>query len=173
MYQVDDKDLVRELTDIPQSSAGAPVPAVIAGEHSVAIVFYAQSHDPEWDGSTVRMVSADSGGIPSVIVRFRSCYAHFFGPPNDEAFSGHPLYKRGLRPYANYEIENSSWIRSLERMNSVHPYHNKDQFLEGKKHFVLAFHDSTFECIAKGYTAERTEGSIHELLSRLGTEIDQ
>jgi len=173
MYQVDDKDLVRELTDIPQSSVGAPIPAVIAGGHSAAIVFYAQTYDPEWDGSTARMVNADSNDEPSVIVRFHSCYAHFFGPPNDEAFTGHPLYERGLRPYANYEIENSSWLRALERMNSVHPYHDKDHFLEDKRHFVLAFHDSTFECIAKGYTAERTEGSTHDLLSRLGAEIDQ
>jgi hypothetical protein len=58
-------------------------------------------------------------------------------------------------------------------MNSVHPYHNKDNFLEGKRHFILAFHDSTFECIANSYAIEKTEGSIHEALSRLGQEIDQ
>jgi len=172
MYQVDDKDRVLEIKDIPQSSVGAPIPAVISGEHSAAIVFYTQSIDPEWDGSTVRVVDADSHE-PSVMVRFDSCYVHTFGPPNDEVFSSHPLYERGLHPYANFEVKNSSWIRSFEKMNSVHPYHNKDNFLEGKRHFILAFHDSTFECIAKSYAIEKTEGSIHEALSRLGQEIDQ
>ncbi len=108
MYRVDEKDRVREITGIPQSSVGAPIPAVIAGEHSIAIVFYAQTYDPGWDGSTVRIVNTDSSNEPSVIVRFDSCYAHLFGLPNDEAFSGHPLCEHGLRPYANFEIENSS-----------------------------------------------------------------
>jgi hypothetical protein len=34
MYQVDDKDRVLEIKDIPQSSVGAPIPAVISGEQS-------------------------------------------------------------------------------------------------------------------------------------------
>jgi hypothetical protein len=45
--------------------------------------------------------------------------AHTFGPSNDEAFSGHPLAARGLTPYGAFKIENSSWVRHLERMNSA------------------------------------------------------
>ena len=172
MYQVDDKDRVRDLTDIPQSSVGAPVPAVIAGEHSLAVVFYAETHDPDWDGATARVVDADSSEEPTVIVRFEACYAHMFGPPNDEAFSGHPLYHRGLRPYGNFEVESSSWLRALEKMNSVHPYHHKKRFMQGKRHFVLAFHDSTFECIAEGYRVETARGSMREVSSRLAAELE-
>lgn len=68
-----------------------------------------------------------------------------FGPPNDEAFAGHPLADRGLNPYSVAEVQRSSWIRGLERMNSVHARHSRERFLEHKRHFVFAFHDSTFK----------------------------
>ena len=82
-----------------------------------------------------------------------------FGPPNDETFSGHPLADRGLHPYAVFEVRDSSWIRKLERMNSVHHRHNRERFLEGLRHFVFAFHDSTFECVAHGFEVEVFRGS--------------
>jgi hypothetical protein len=45
-----------------------------------------------------------------VLLEFSGCYAHLFGPPNDEAFSGHPLASRGLQPYRITEVKHSSWI---------------------------------------------------------------
>ena len=33
-------------------------------------------------------------------------------------------------------------------MNAVHPHHRREAFLK-YEHFVLSFHDSTFECIAR------------------------
>ncbi len=173
MYQVDGNDRVQELTDIPQSSVGAPIPVVIAGEQSLALAFYEEIFDPEWDGSTARIVDPDTKEKSIVIVRFADCYAHLFGPPNNEVFSGHPLYERGLRPHRNFEVKNSSWISAQEKMNAVHPFHKKSSFFRDKRHFVLAFHDSTFECIAKGYTLERVQGSIREVSTRLGSEIDK
>jgi hypothetical protein len=71
------------------------------------------------------------------------------GAPNNEALSGHPLYSRGLGYYGIYEIIESSWIRSLERMNRVHPSH-KPRHFEELRHFVFTFHDDTFECVARG-----------------------
>ncbi len=123
MYQVDGKDRVRELTDIPQSSVGAPIPVVIAGEQSLALVFYEEISDPEWDGSTARLVEPDTKERSVVTVRFVDCYAHLFGPPDNEIFSGHPLYERGLRAHRNFEVRHSSWIRAQEKMNAVHPFH--------------------------------------------------
>ena len=89
-----------------------------------------------------------------VVVRFRRPYAHMFGPPNDEAFEGHPLAARGLASYAVYEVRRSSWLRRLERMNAVHWNHRPERFLARLRHFVFAFHDATFECIAEGFTFE-------------------
>lgn len=171
MYQVDQNDEVHELSGIPQSSIGAPIPAVVAGESTVVVFFYAQRVEPDWNGTAVRVVGPDSAGERSVIVRFERCYAHMLGPPNDEAFSGHPLYDCGLRPYANFEVKNSSWLRALETMNSAHPYHRRDSFMKDRRHFILAFHDSTFECIASGYTVEVAQYSISRLIASVGPDI--
>jgi hypothetical protein len=50
------------------------------------------------------------------------------------------------RPDAG-DLRNSSWIRSFERMNRVHPRHDPAGF-QRLRHFVVCFHDSTFECVA-------------------------
>jgi hypothetical protein len=86
-----------------------------------------------------------------------------FGPPNDEAFAGHPLSVRGLTPYGVFEVKNSSWVRRLERMNSVHPRHKPERFAR-LKHFIFTFHDTTFECIAEGFECTRHEGSVSRIL---------
>ena len=166
MYEVDSKDVVVELDDAPKSSVGAPIPVVLAGEHDVLLAYYLDI-SAGWDGETIRSVSPDSEGEPVAIVKFAACTAHMFGPPNDEAFTGHPLAERGLRPYAAFEVKNSSWIRKLERMNSVHPYHDKRRFLDKKRHFIFAFHDTTFECVAHGFTAELRTGSVRSMVPHM------
>jgi hypothetical protein len=165
MYTVDGRDRVVELDDLPQSSVGAPCPHVLASEHELLVAFYVEERPADWDGKSVRVVGPTSIGEPAALVRFSGAYASMFGPPNDEAFSGHPLEQRGLHPYGAFEIRESSWVRQLERMNSVHPYHRPEHF-SAYRHFVLGFHDSTFECVAKGYSFELTTGPLTELLSR-------
>lgn len=158
MYEVDEQDRVVTLEGIPQSSVGAPLPLMIANDspawsrimspapcQRVVLAYYLDTADPSWDGQTVRVLDQEQSDEPIAIVRL-DCIAHMFGPPNDEAFSGHPLASRGLHPYGAFRIEGSSWIRKLERMNRVHPYHRPEHF-EQLHHFVFAFHDSTFECV--------------------------
>jgi hypothetical protein len=122
---------------------------------------------PGWDGSTARMVDPNDSDEPIAIVVFERCTAHLFGPPNDEAFSGHPLAARGLTPYSTFEVLESSWLRRLERMNSVHPAHDPKSFLEKKRHHVFAFHDSTFECICRGFHVQFAQGSVRSVLPRM------
>jgi hypothetical protein len=137
MYEVDDKDEVFELETAPQSSVGAPNPLVLAGEHDVFLAYYTQDDSHGWDGTSARIVGIDTEGEPVAVVRFRCCSAQMFGPPNDEAFGGHPLADRGLSPYGVFEIKDSSWVRKLERMNAVHPNHDKHRFMRNKKHFRI------------------------------------
>ncbi len=167
MYEVDSKDRVIELTNVPQSSVGAPIPIVLAGESAVLLTYYLEETPNGWDGTTVRIVGPESNGEPAALVKIERCYAHMFGPPNDEAFDGHPLSERGLSPYGVFEVENSSWLRKLERMNAVHPSHDRERFLKNKKHFIFAFHDSTFECIAEGFQIEIHRGSVKSMIPRM------
>ncbi len=48
-------------------------------------------------------------------------------------------------------------------MNSVHPYHKPEHF-QRYKHFIFAFHDSTFECIAESFSASIHRGSTQGVL---------
>lgn len=167
MYTVDDRDIVHPLSGIPQSSIGAPLPMLLSDEHSTLLSYVVQKHDSHWDGTATRVVGPESDDELIAIVQIKWCYALMFGPPNDEAFSGHPLQPRGLKPYAAFEVLQSSWIRSLERMNSVHPHHKPERFVE-LRHFVLSFHDSTFECVAAGIShVQSFRGSIRETMLRM------
>jgi len=163
MYVVTKTDRVREIAELPQSSIGAPCPMILVGENSLRIAYYLEEREKGWDGTTVRLLSPDQGNEPCAIVEFIMPYAHIFGPPNDEAFGGHPLAERGLRPYGAFEVEGSSWLSALERMNSVHPYHRPERFKK-YRHFVLSFHDTTFECIAEGFTSTTSRGTVEGAL---------
>jgi hypothetical protein len=169
MYEVDDRDRVVELDDVPQSSVGAPLPVVVANEYTVQLAYHLSVPDPDWDGSYVRVVDAATGN-PVVLVRFEDAAAWFHGPPNDEAFEGHPLASRGLRPYAAFRIEESSWIRRLELLNSVHPQHAPETFWR-LCHFVFAFHDSTFECVARSFTAVEVEGPLTRVAQQMASAL--
>jgi hypothetical protein len=75
---------------------------------------------PRWDGTWIRIADLDTAD-PVVLVRLTEVAAWQWGPPNDEAFQGHPLANPGLRPYGVFRVEGSSWIRQLERMNRSTP----------------------------------------------------
>jgi hypothetical protein len=167
MYPVDERDIVVQLTDAPRPDVGAPLPLVLADDYRLLLAYLLSEPDPEWDGTYVNVISPDSEGMAIAVIQFQRPYAHMFGPPNDEAFSGHPLANRGLDPYAVFEVRHSSWIRQLERMNSVHRQHAPEWFLEDKKHFIFTFHDSTFECIAAGFDVQLCRGSMSSALQEM------
>ena len=96
------------------------------------------------------------------LVCFDLCRDFKFGGVNDEALSGHPLYKKGLEPYQMHEVKNSSWIKEMNKMNSVHPYHS-DKLFENNKHYIFTFHDNTFECIADNYSVQVFKGSVRDV----------
>ncbi|MBO3697305.1 hypothetical protein [Roseivirga sp. E12] len=161
MYELKGNDRVEELKNFPQSDIGAPLPTVLASENGLYVIYYLQNTPEGWDGSSVRIQTMSSEDQPIGIVEFKHCYAHYFGSPNDEAIEGHPLYSGGVGPYAVHEVHNSSWIAKHEEMNSVHPHHSKTAFLRDKRHFIMVFHDTTFECIANSYEIDYYRGSLN------------
>lgn len=56
--------------------------------------------------------------------------------------------------------------RILAETNSAHLNHDPN-FLEANKHYVLAFHDSTFECVEYDYELEVRRGSIFSLVPEI------
>lgn len=102
MYEVDKRDWVTELAGVPQSSVGSPTPVVMADEGKLVLAYCLQGPP----GSFV--VEDDGEGEPVALVKFSSCYAHMFGPPNDEAFAGDLLPRAGSVPMA---LSRSSILR--------------------------------------------------------------
>lgn len=145
--------------ELPQSSVGAPLPHVLADEHRLLIAYLVQSHDPDWDGKTVRVVGPDSDGETCALVKVESYLAFQFGPPNDEAIEGHRLFKLGLTPYSSFEVLDSEWVGALEAANRVHPHHRAEHFAD-YRHIILTFHDSTLEFIANGFAVQLVHGPI-------------
>lgn len=134
-------------------SAGAPAPTLVASEECTLLAF---EHP---DGS-------------ARIVELVRCTAIKFGFPNDEALHGHPLAAAGLTPYALHEIEDSPWLEELRSIERVHERSATLPFPTAR-HFVLTFHDSTFEAVAHDVRVVGTESSVEratvvmaELISR-------
>jgi hypothetical protein len=172
VYQPDDRDQVRPLTGIPQSDVGAPLPVVVADESTVLLAYHAVPK-PTWEEILAidepRVVDQDTVDAIAV-VRFSRTYASYFGPPNDEAFAGHPLASRGLEPYGAFEVESSSWIRETERRNRVHHAHDASAF-DMYRHFVFTFHDSVFEALAINFDVQEMRGSTATALRAMAERV--
>jgi len=134
--------------------AGAPIPHVLAANGLVYLAYLTEIADPDWDGKNVKIVSPSNPSEERIaLVKFESCRSHRLGDPNDEAMNGHPLWGRGLEPYRAHIVENSTWVRQLMQCNSKHPYFSENHW-RNCKHYLLMFHDETFECVADGFKIE-------------------
>ena len=63
-----------------------------------------------------------------------------------------------------------SWLKRRIEMNRVHPYHT-DKMFDDLRHFVVAFHDSTFECLATDLTLTTMRGSIMDAVTSLTSKL--
>jgi len=156
MYSVDNLDQVVKLDDVPRPEAGAPIPMVLADEDGLVLSYLLRQDTPN------HFDSAETFAL----VRFRLPLMHLFGPPNDEALHGHPLWGRGLDFYGVFRVDHSSLIRRLALMNRVHPHHSWALF-EKKHHYIFTFHDSTFECVAESLDVEIVKSQVDQRHSRM------
>ena len=84
------------------------------------------------------------------------------GGPNDEAISGHRLWKHGLENVLWIgEVNNSKLIAGLEKQNRVHTYHSKDLFT-GLVHYIVRTKEDTVEVVATSLEVKRIAGSTFE-----------
>ena len=143
-------------------STGAPLPHLLINDHRAVLLFIVEDLDPDWDGTWVRIVGPTTEAEVAV-VEFENCASAKLGMPNDEAFHGHPLTGRGLRAYGAFEVVDSAWIAELAAINAVHPGDRPESWSE-LTHFILGFHDSTFECVARAFRVETRRGTIADML---------
>lgn len=144
---------------------GAPLPQLLVNDVRALLMFLLKVPDPHWDGSYANVKDPASGHLESLaLVEFKHCIAAKLGSPNDEVFAGHPLAGRGMDPYSAQLVKSSRWLAELERINSVHRGYRPEAW-RPLNHYLFWFHDTTFECIAEGFTVELHDCSMKELLS--------
>ncbi len=100
----------------------------------------------------------------TAVAEIRRCSITQFGYPNDEALPGHPLYSRGLSAYGIFEVRNSLWVRQITERNRVSFPNAPDS---KKKHYIICFHDSSFECIADALKITVTDRPYAEIFASL------
>lgn len=146
---------------------GAPLPHVFANDYKAFLTFYVNEPDPNWDGTYVTVKDPGTGEQESLaLVEFRGCNAVKLGFPNDEVFHGHYLHGHGQDSYTAQVVKNSPWIEENRAVNSVHDRFNAEP---GSRltHYVLWFHDSTFECVAESYDVELYQTSMRNLAAEI------
>jgi hypothetical protein len=104
--------------------------------------------------------------VGTALVEFSSCLVTRFGYPNDEAWSAIPRTK-GLS-YGIFEVQESEWKEELVHLNRF-GFPATPQL--GGRHFLLLFHDSSFECIADDIRLELTDEPYERVFGRIGERL--
>ncbi|MCA9393704.1 MAG: hypothetical protein KC900_05835 [Candidatus Omnitrophica bacterium] len=162
MYTPDDQDKVEILHDAPQPKSTATDPVIMAQEDKLILAYYETGpQGPSFGADEVAMVW------------FKGVVSHMFGLPTDEVIGGHPLAGRGLEKYHVHRVENSSWLRAMEKVHSVHPKHDSERFLKGMNHYIFTFHNSTFECLAESFRFKTHETHMEAVRPRMLEELQE
>ncbi|MCG7980675.1 MAG: hypothetical protein N0E58_21430 [Candidatus Thiodiazotropha endolucinida] len=146
----------------PEAAVSGAV--LLQSEYSSFLTFNAQKETDE-PSPYGGFYTTDAG---TAIVEFKGCLVSKFGHPNDEAAAGIPKYRELEVAYGICEVMNSTWVRELEEDNN-HSFPNTDY--SSFRHFLIFFHDSTFECIAKDIMLSLSEQPYSEIINELGSRI--
>lgn len=143
-------DTVRVIQWEAMWSAGAPCPIILAGDHSLTILYYGSEEDKDqvW------------------VVSFQRAHAHLFSGISDETLQGHRLYNKGLQFCSAHEVDGSSWLKEIRSVHSVHDRYSAESWSK-TKHYVLCFHDNILEVLADGFTTTEHSGSPAQVLKEI------
>lgn len=151
---------------------GAPMPQVYGNGHVTYLIYHIGSNDPKWDGTYTTVIDNSSENIYSLALVEFSGGTFRFGIANDEVFSGLSIAEKGMEWYSAHIVENSKWIDELKTIHKVHPYYNENSW-QGKKHFLLLFHDEMFEVIANGFKIERIDSTFKNLAMEVAKRMNK
>lgn len=143
--------------------AGVSGAVVVQNEHMTILMFNAKRSTGKESRYGGRHL--DAAGI--AVVEFQRCLLTRFGHPNDEARCGIPKYV-GCS-YGIYEVRDSSWIKAVVAANRHSFPATTDDYV--RRHFLFAFHDSTFECLADDLSIHLVEQPYHELFAGITDRV--
>jgi hypothetical protein len=152
----EDYAVPHEIDFVPEAAVSEPV--LIQTDNTTILTFSAERPMPNG-----KREDAGHG-----IIEFDLCSLTKFGYPNDEAMPGHPLYERGLSHYGVFEVCNSTWVKLMTEQNRV-AFPRTPHSTE--RHFIITFHDSTFECIARGLRASLSTKPYAEIFEDIKNRI--
>ncbi|TKG87908.1 hypothetical protein EYV94_27850 [Puteibacter caeruleilacunae] len=157
-----------EITGLLNIDVGAPTPTIISNDSNLYLMFYSNADSIVNDPS---QASSSVNNRRIYVLKFNLFFNYKFGMPGNEIIIGHPYSELGLQPYSFYQLEESDWIKDLMKIDSFHPYYNKEKWIDFK-HYILTFHDNMFECIAKDFEISEGTTSIYEQASTIINEIN-
>jgi hypothetical protein len=141
---------------------------LLQSEDEAYLLFNAISDAPNAQGHY------ESLGVAEI--EFKRCFLTRFGSPNDEGRREHPLALSGLATigYAICEVFSSFWASTeMERARHSAERIWGDQFEAAYqhhqwtiRHFLVTFHDSTFECLAHDLQVTLSQEPYHRILAR-------
>ncbi|MBC8748642.1 MULTISPECIES: hypothetical protein [Paraburkholderia] len=151
------EDKVFLLDSAPHPAADAAEPFIVASDRRVILTYPIAESDFE------RFGPFDPDDDPFCAVLFADAVFHRLGPPGDADLAIHPLAAQGLSGYAVHEVVNSSLCAEIATVTT-------DSLAVGpeapaRRHFVITFQASMFECVASDYTIIGVFGAA-EIASR-------
>ncbi|MFP4894794.1 hypothetical protein [Paraburkholderia sp. EG304] len=138
------EDQVFLLDSVPHPAADAAEPFIVASDRRVILTYPIAESDFE------RFGPFDPDDDPFCAVLFADAVFHRLGPPGDDDLAIHPLAAQGLAGYAAHEIVNSSLCAEIAAV-ATEPITIAAE-APARRHFVITFQASTFECVASDYT---------------------
>ncbi|HEX3378848.1 MAG TPA: hypothetical protein VHU21_03470 [Paraburkholderia sp.] len=151
------EDQVVLLDCVPHPAADAADPFIVVSDRRVILTYPIAESDFE------RFGPFDPDDDPFCAVLFADAVFHRLGPPGDADLPIHPLAAQGLSSYAVHEVVNSSLCAEIAAVPAG-SMAIADQ-APARRHFVITFEASTFECVASDYTVIGVFGAA-EIASR-------
>jgi hypothetical protein len=152
--------------EMPAWETGAPLPHLLQNDNRTTVIYILSDKESYLDPPNEDVQGASGAPEWLGVVSFEGCVCSKMGTPNDEVFDGHRLWGKGFVPYEAMIVENSAWIRELEKINSVHRQYRSERWQQ-LHHYILPFHDCTFECVANGFKAKKLFKGLPQLLWEL------
>ena len=160
-YQVTSDTAVPE-HGAPRPCYGAPLPFTISEEERLLLAYYVEPIVGEPPGMGPPVVVSSSTEAEIAVIDFWNPHAFFSAPVSDEVFDAHPLAYRGLSAGGVFRVDESSWIRRLVAIQYAHRRPLPGVY-DQSKHYIFAFKDSIFECVANGYEVLLRRGSMDRI----------